>query len=87
MSNLDRAIAKSEYLGVRDQWCAYLTPAEFVALYDAGAIPSQRACIDHARASMAKGDTHQRWYYFAARTELRAMLPKTNKKVGTKEKL
>lgn len=87
VSLLDRAIAKAEYNSFSNTWSAYLTPAEVLAMYDAGAIYSLRHYIDRAKADKEKGESRPSWVTFAARKELAAKLPKTNKKVGTKEKL
>jgi hypothetical protein len=53
-----------------DRWYGYLTPAEAVALEDAGAIgiednlhPAQNGAMDNARTAATRGLDYLFWYY------------------------
>lgn len=74
-SNLTSAIAKLQQDG-RDVWCAALTPAQIVALVDAGAIANLDSHVNRARERLAKGESGRTWFYFTARKELRAKILK-----------
>jgi hypothetical protein len=74
-ANLKRAIAKLQPNG-RDVWCAALTPAEIVALVDAGAVSNLEAHVTRAREKLATGVSDSTWFYFTPRKELRAQILK-----------
>jgi hypothetical protein len=74
-TSLKSAIAKLQKHGW-DVWCAALTPAEIVALVDAGAIPSLETHVTRARENLAKGESGATWFYFTPRKELRSLILK-----------
>jgi len=74
-ANLQRAIGKLQPSG-RDVWCAALTPAEIIALVEAGAIASLEAHVSRAREKLAKGESDSTWFYFTPRKELRVKILK-----------
>ena len=74
-ANLERAIAKLQPHG-RDCWCAPLTPAEIVALADAGAVPSLGHAVERAKERVSKGDSGTTWFYFSPRRPLRERIVK-----------
>tara|TARA_B100001105_G_C22398664_1_gene448054 strand:- start:4845 stop:5099 length:255 start_codon:yes stop_codon:yes gene_type:complete len=74
-ANLTSAIAKLVQNG-RDVWCAALTPAEIVALVDAGAIANLAAHVVRAREKLTKGESGSTWFYFTPRKALRSKILK-----------
>lgn len=66
VSFLARARRKLVISSRRDEWCAYLTPSEFLALAEDGL----RACshehkLVRAKEKQAAGESDSDWYYFS----------------------
>jgi hypothetical protein len=90
MSNLERAIPKCKpyRYGGPNSYHGYLTPSEFLALCENGAIPNSSRDIPWATFAVNGGSACPRWLYFTVNNALAAKLPKPRKKkVGTRTKV
>lgn len=76
---LARATLKCQHFRDRE-YMACLTPAEFVAICDNGAVPNSPSDLKYAREQVAKGQGRGRWYYFKLGGRMEGMVAKPKPK-------